>query len=256
MTNPPPHLPALLALSTSLRAARTQRNMGLRQLANRLGIQAQILSLWETGKRPPTLEDVAHILGFLRVDPTEYKRIMLIRRRLDSLNPFETSGADSISLQRIFEDVAIRILEWAPHIIPEPLQTPDYTHAILQGSATQPDDIDQELFARQVQQLDRRSSCSHSVLLGESATDGNFGSQLNGAAATRSQLSIKIVPTSACFAGMIEPFRIYETAGKVFTVALLHTHNTIFVTEPDAVKRYRSTFRKLEQEAVDYHALG
>ncbi|MGW4525002.1 Scr1 family TA system antitoxin-like transcriptional regulator [Amycolatopsis sp. NPDC004378] len=248
-------LPALLALSASLRAARTRRGMGLRRLADQLGVQAQVLSLWETGKRSPTLEEVAHILGFLQVDASEYGRIMQLRRRLDHPNLFETSGADSFTLQQIFEEMAIRILEWAPHIIPEPLQTPDYTRAILQGRAIRPDDLDQELFERQVRQLDRRPHCPQVVLLGESAAQGDFGAHLNGAAASHRHLSIKIVPASTCVAGVIEPFRIYETEDKVFTVALLHLHSTVFVTEPDAVKRYQSTFRELERDAVEYQAI-
>nr|WP_158104137.1 Scr1 family TA system antitoxin-like transcriptional regulator [Amycolatopsis pretoriensis] len=254
MTKAISNLPALLALSASLRAARTRRGMGLRRLADKLGVQAQMLSLWETGKRPPALEEVAHILGFLQVDATEYDRVMQLRYRLDSPNLFEISGADSFALQRIFEDIAVRVLEWAPHIIPELLQTPDYTRAILHGRAVLPDDLDQELFARQVRQLDRRPTCPQTILLGEPAVQADFGSQLNGAAASHRHLNLKIVPASACEAGVIEPFRIYETAGKVFTVALLHFHNTVFVTEPDAVERYRSTFRKLELDAFEYQA--
>lgn len=48
----------------------------------------------------------------------------------------------------------------------------------------------------------------------------------------------------------IEPFKIYEGRDKDFSVALRHQNNIIFIREPDAVERYRSTFSALERESV------
>ncbi|MEV6873119.1 helix-turn-helix domain-containing protein [Amycolatopsis sp. NPDC051128] len=46
-----------------LRGARTAEGLGLRRPAHKLGVSAQALSRWETGKRAPAIEDVAHVLG-------------------------------------------------------------------------------------------------------------------------------------------------------------------------------------------------
>jgi hypothetical protein len=50
----------------------------------------------------------------------------------------------------------------------------------------------------------------------------------------------------------IEPFTIYETDGKAFTVAFRHHDNVIFVSERKLVQSYRSTFKTLEREAIDH----
>jgi transcriptional regulator with XRE-family HTH domain len=123
MTKATPCLPALLALSASRRDARTAADFGLRRLATKLGVPAQNLSLWETGKRAPTIADLAHVLGFLRVSPEEYSRVMQLRRQLDDPISLETLDANSASHRRALEELAIRTFEWAPHAVPEPLQT-------------------------------------------------------------------------------------------------------------------------------------
>lgn len=252
MTKATSHLPALLTLSVSLRTARTARRVGLRRLADKLGIPPQTLSHWETAKRRPSSEDVAHILGFLRASPAEYDRVMRLCRELDNPTFIEPLEPDTVSLGRTFEEIAVRTLEWAPHIIPERLRTPEYLRAILQGRATRPDDIDQEIFAHNVRQLDRHRSGHHTILLGAAALEPPIESQLHAILTTADGpgITVRIVPASACVTGTIEPFTVYETQGKVFTVALRNEANTIFLSNPDIVKHYRSTFTALEREAI------
>ena len=254
MTRPSSRLPALLALSVSLRAARTARGLGLRRLADKLGIPAQYLSLWENGKRPPSTDEIAHLLGFLQVGPAEYNRIMRLHRQLDNPSVIVTVEPDADSLQRTFEQFAIRTLEWAPRVIPEPLQAPEYIRAILQGRATRPDDIDQEIFTRQVRKLDRDRNHRHTVLLCAAALHPEFGLPPNGISADLPHVDIRIVPAKACVTGTIEPFMIFEFEDKASTVVLRHQHNAIFLTEHDTVSRYRSTFRSLEKQAAEYRS--
>ncbi|MFF1612235.1 Scr1 family TA system antitoxin-like transcriptional regulator [Amycolatopsis sp. NPDC058278] len=246
-------LPALLALSDSLRAARTDQGLGLRRFADALGVPAATLSSWETGKRQPEIDVVAHILGFLRVSPAEYQRIMWLWHQLDSPTFIENLIPGTASLRQKLDELAVRSWEWAPHTVPEPLQTPEYTRAILQRDATQPDDIDVEVFIRQAQQLGRKQPRRRTVLLGAAALAPAAASQLHaiGATADRLHVKIRIVPASTEGARTMEPFTIYETAGKTFTVALRHHDNVIFVSERDVVQRYRSRFRSLEREVID-----
>ncbi|MEU4524760.1 Scr1 family TA system antitoxin-like transcriptional regulator [Amycolatopsis sp. NPDC024027] len=249
MTKASPCLPALLALSACLREARTSEGLGLRRLATKLGVSAQALSLWETGKRAPAIEDVAHILGFLRVSPAEYNRVMRLRRQLDDPVSIGSLDAGSASQRRALEELAVRTFEWAPHVVPEPLQTPEYIQAIAQDAAGQVD-LDQAIFEHQVRQLDQGWTGHRTVLVGAAALVPAIEPQLQAlrAAADLPGLAIRIVPPSA--AKQTDPFTIYEGRGKVFTVALRHQDNIIFVSEPDAVQSYRSTFKALERRSV------
>ncbi|QKV80693.1 Scr1 family TA system antitoxin-like transcriptional regulator [Amycolatopsis sp. Hca4] len=250
MTKATLNLPTLLALSASLREARTAENLGLRALAYKLGVPAQNLSLWETGKRVPAAEDVARILGFLRVSPAEYHRVMRLRRQLDAPVSVETLDAASASRRRVLEELAVRTFEWAPHVVPEPLQTPEYIRAIAQDHAARPDDLDQAVFEHQVRQLDQHRTGHSTVLLGAAALNPAADPQLHAlrAVASLPRLVIKIVPPGVT--RTIDPFTIYEGQGSAFTVALRHHDNVIFISESDAVQRYRSTFRALERESV------
>ncbi|MDQ7805570.1 Scr1 family TA system antitoxin-like transcriptional regulator [Amycolatopsis sp. A133] len=250
MTKASPCLPALLALSASLRTARTAEGLGLRQLAHKLGISAQVLSLWETGKRAPAIEDVAHVLGFLRVSPVEYGRVMRLRQQLEDPISIETLDAGSTSQRRALEALAVRTFDWAPHVVPEPLQTPEYIRAIAQEHAAGPDDLDQAVFEHQVRQLDQDWTGHHTVLVGTAALAPAIDPQLQAlrAAANLPGLVVKIVPPSV--AKGIDPFTIYEGQSGAFTVALRHQDNVIFINEPDAVRSYRSTFKALERGSV------
>jgi transcriptional regulator with XRE-family HTH domain len=249
MNKASPCLPALLALSAYLREARTSEGLGLRRLATKLGVSAQALSLWETGKRAPAIEDVAHILGFLRVSPAEYNWVMRLRRQLDDPVSIGSLDAGSASQRRALEELAVRTFEWAPHVVPETLQSPEYIQAIAQDAAG-PDDLDQAVFEHQVRQLDQGWTGHRTVLVGAAALAPAIEPQLQAlrAAANLPGLAIRIVPPSAAKA--TDPFTIYEGQGKAFTVALRHQDNIIFVSEPDAVQSYRSTFKALERGSV------
>jgi len=250
MTKASPCLPALLALSASLRGARTAEGLGLRRLAHKLGVSAQALSLWETGKRAPAIEDVAHVLGFLRVSPEEYDRVMRLRRHLEDPISIEALDAGSTSHRRALEELAVRTFEWAPHVIPEPLQTTEYIRAIAQDHAAAPDDLDQAIFEHQVRQLDQGWTGHRTVLVGAAALAPAIEPQLQAlrAASNFPALAIRIVPPAV--AKTIDAFTIYEGQGSAFTIALRHQDNIIFVSEPDAVQGYRSTFKALERGSV------
>ncbi|WP_410597069.1 Scr1 family TA system antitoxin-like transcriptional regulator [Amycolatopsis sp. lyj-23] len=249
MTKASCYLPALLALSASLRKARTAEGLGLRQLAHKLGVSAQALSLWETGKRAPAIEDVAHVLGFLQVDSAEYNRVMRLRRQLEDPISIEALDASPTSQRRTLEELAVRIFEWAPHVVPEPLQTPEYIQAMAREHVVAPDDLDQAVFEHQVRQLGQGWTAQRTVLLGAAALKPATGPQLQAlrAASNGPGLVVKIVASSA--AKTTDSFTIYEGTGKTFTVALQHQDNLIFISEPDTVQGYRSTFEALERKS-------
>jgi hypothetical protein len=70
--------------------------------------------------------------------------------------------------------------------------------------------------------------------------------------ANHQQIDTRIVPSETLLARTIEPFVIYETAEKVFTVVLRHEHATIYLSDLATVKRYKATFDALQRKAVAY----
>jgi len=245
-------LTALLVLSASLRAARTAEGLGLRHLARKLGVSAQLLSLWETGKRSPAVEDTAHLLGYLRVNPREYHRIMQLRYQIDNPIAVETLSTGSTGQLHAIQEISIRTFEWAPQVVPEPLQTPEYIKAIWQGPASSPDDLDLAVFAHQIRQLERTRPSHETFLLGVEALAPAAVPQLQALRSTANEptLKVRIVRPSRPAAETIEPFTIYEVAKDVFTVALRHQDNIFLVSETDTVQRYRSTFKALERNSI------
>jgi transcriptional regulator with XRE-family HTH domain len=67
--------PAARTLAASLREEREARNVGLRRLADKLGVLPQVLSLWEKGQRLASVEDVSAILALLGVTGEKRDRI-------------------------------------------------------------------------------------------------------------------------------------------------------------------------------------
>ena len=82
--------PATVAVSSSLRDARKRRGIGLRRLADKIGVHPATLSAWELGIKVAPATAVAWILGYLRVESAEYDRVMALapaRRRREPGRP-------------------------------------------------------------------------------------------------------------------------------------------------------------------------
>ncbi|MEV6831228.1 helix-turn-helix transcriptional regulator [Amycolatopsis sp. NPDC051102] len=251
-----PRPPALLAASIGLREARMSRRISLRKLATKLGFHPQNLSQWETGGRAPTETDAAWMLGFLRVSREEYQRIMELVRHCNDSNFVEPVDPAAEPLLWTYERRS-RILQWAPRILPDLLQTSTYTRATLSGES----DIDIEVFQRRVRQdvLSGEHDNQHLFLLGEAALVGGPASppapqdQLHHlrSLASRNTVAIRIVPADAGPCGLIDPFSVFEDEERRPTVALRHHHSNLYITSPPLAGRYRETIDQLRGVALD-----
>jgi len=241
-----PLRPALLVLGTALRELRTTQGMGLRVLARRLGISAADLSAWELGMRRPPAEAAALILGYLRAKPAEYRQLMQLHGQSDRSSYVEDLGPNVTDLQHVYEKQAVRVSEWAPHILPEVLQTAEYRQAILSDGEVELDDIDQEIFERQVGELDRPQGYRHVVLVSEAAWP------TSSCLPHTDKVTIRVVPTNACTSEASHGFTIYELVSSTFTVVLRHEHAVIYLGETGTVERYRATFARLQRKALDH----
>lgn len=129
--------PQALSLGIGLRAAREAAGLGLRQLADELGLHAGTLSRWEGGSRLPRLEDVALILGRLGVTDERRDELLELARKGDQF-PWLSLGSHQQGRQLAtlleFEANAALITCVDPLLIPGLMQTSEYARAIMQGA--------------------------------------------------------------------------------------------------------------------------
>ncbi|WP_083822397.1 helix-turn-helix domain-containing protein [Saccharopolyspora spinosa] len=90
--------PRARALAAGLRQARRDRGVSLRELAKHISSDASNLSKIELGKKVPTPELVARILGALHTPQEEYERILELARNASEPNGL-TVGMPGITKQ-------------------------------------------------------------------------------------------------------------------------------------------------------------
>lgn len=119
-------------LAAGLRVLRDRSGMTTRALAEVIGASAANISNWERGERLPSEERLTQLLEALRASDDERERLLGLRRQASGPGQL-AAGAPSIGeqLARLIEheQVARRITDVAPLIIPGLLQTSDYARA-------------------------------------------------------------------------------------------------------------------------------
>lgn len=123
-------------LGAALRALRDRSGLTTRALADLIGGSAANVSNWETGARLPSEERIGRICDATDATPDEREGLLGLRRRADGPGQL-VGGAPSIGEQLAslieHEQVARRITDVAPLLIPGLLQTSDYARATLVG---------------------------------------------------------------------------------------------------------------------------
>ncbi|UOX88384.1 Scr1 family TA system antitoxin-like transcriptional regulator [Amycolatopsis sp. FBCC-B4732] len=231
-------------------------------MAAKLGFSPSALSGWETGERAIEPGQLGWILGYLQVEPAERQLLTHLHRQSERTSYIESLTSGTPSLQEVYEQHALRTFQWAPHVVPDLLQTAEYAHAVL-GRVAPADDVDQEILTRQVRQLDRDPRHRHTVLLGAAAVNHELvppevqRAQLRHITALADLGLVKagVVRENLGPAGPTAPFVVYQTAAKTFTVVLRHEHAAVYLSDLDTVRRYRSTFATLQKRTVDYGEL-
>ena len=260
MTNASLRYPGFYVVGRAIREHRIARGVSLRRLARWMEMSPGHLSSWEIGERRIPAVTLGWVLGLLEVPPVECHLLSRLHAESERTSYVERVDSNTVSLQRAYDRYTLHTFEWAPRVVPDLLQTFDYAHALPGARTTPPDEVDQEIFARQVRQVDRAPEHRYTLLLGSPALAladiprEILQAQLQELTnpVNRRRVHTRIVPAEATTAPAIEPFVIYETADKAFTVVLRHEHSTIYLSDPTTVKRYRSTFRALQDKSVVY----
>jgi transcriptional regulator with XRE-family HTH domain len=260
--------PGARALSASLREVREARKYGLRELSRALEIDPQLLSQWERALRVPPVEEVARILGYLRVDRATTKRILFLARHakdpnwLDS-NPSDLPAALTAVIQ--CEQTASLITSWSPLIVPGLLQTPDYTRALLNAAGIKVEDADARLVVRLNRQriLSGYEPVGLNAIISELAIREVVGDpavmsdQIDYllALADKAHISLRIVPADVGHhPGQTGMFVLYDFPTDPAIVYMEHYHASAFVNEVDAIASYRKLTKLLLGKALSEDA--
>jgi transcriptional regulator with XRE-family HTH domain len=138
--------PRARALGFGLRTCREARNLGVRQLARKIGVHAQELSNWEYGKRIPKVEQVALLMGALVVEPGERARLLDLARSAHEPSWLEASKT---GVYVLYEREASELFGWEPVLVPGLLQTPAYARTVLADLGVAGDELERLLLLRQ-----------------------------------------------------------------------------------------------------------
>ncbi len=217
----------------------------MRELARALEVDPRLLSQWELGIRVPPIEEVARILGYLRVDRAVTSRILFLAQHVKDPNWLDSNPSDlPAALTGIieYERTATKITNWAPAIVPGLLQTADYARAILTAAGTSEEEADRRLVMRLSRQniLTTREPVHLKAIVGEAAFRTRVGNEDIMSdqfdhlvqAVRRPNISLRIVPLDAGYhPGLIGPFIIYEFGDRPAIVHLEHHHASGFLPE-------------------------
>jgi len=259
--------PAARTLAASLREEREGRKVGLRVLADELGILPQLLSAWEKGHRLPSVEDVSAILALLGIHGEKRDRIRTLARHAREPNWLASSIDPPFALttRLELERTATAVTMWSPLIVPGLLQTPDYIRSIMDNSPIPIDQADKRLRVRLARQeiLTRPDPVRFTALLGERSLQENFGDtgvmsdQIDHllAMSARGNISLRIVPAGIGYhPGLIGPFDIYEFPGSPPIASVEHVYSTAFLHEETQISGHQQVAKLLRKVALSEEA--
>jgi transcriptional regulator with XRE-family HTH domain len=253
--------PRARALVSALRSIRQQYGITSRDLSRRMGFSHAFVSHWETGRRVPSPDEVAALLGELRVTGPERDRIMrLATDAAESGWPGVVGLPGHIVKALDCERWADEVVEWAPALIPELLQTPEYARATFDGASHV------EAESRALLRGGRREVVDHGIapvrfaaLISETALREPIGSarvmvdQLGQLAesAQRPNISIQIVPTLIGWhPGLAGAFTMYHFAESPEILYFPHYGSGVFCTESDHVLQHHRALDTLRDKAL------
>lgn len=250
--------PAVLSVSASVREARERRKIGLRQLARQLDIPAGRLSSLELADHIPHPHDVARILGCLGVVGAEYDQIMKLSKHVYIDNFVVQHDAEAFSLTWTYEQLADRIVEWAPTCLPDLLRLPQHLERELGADEAcsrsgKLEQLERSARRQAMQDGPRR----YVFLIGEDAVRaardqgcGDEQIQRVRSAASLPNVSARVVPTTAIGLNPPAAFTFFERRLSSMAVAFHHVHCTTYLTEKSLLGEYFDTAKTLQRQAL------
>lgn len=250
--------PRARALAAALRKALDDKGISARLLAERLKIDRSHLSRIVNGKRVPSVNTTALILGALGTAPEERDRIIELARNASEPN-WLTVGMPGIPRQLAgaveSERAASAIAEWSPMVLPGLLQTNDYVRAIARTGGLSAHEVESRVMVRGSRReiLTCRNPVTYNVLIDESGLRKPIGSpevmteQLRYliTIGKRSNITLRIVPDRVAWhPGMAGPFVLYDFPDASPFVHFEHHSSGAFVADSADVGVYQQSYRR------------
>jgi transcriptional regulator with XRE-family HTH domain len=263
MANPPASSPRVRALAARLRKLRTDRDLGVRELAARAGIAHSLLSNWENVRRIPQVDDVEPLLDAMGVVGEERDETIELARIATGSNKLY-SGVTGMSpgMAGVLEceATATEIFEWNLTVVPGLLQTADYARAILAASAPE-GAVEPLVMMRLGRQaiLSRTTPTEFTALVSEAAIREPIGSPAVHAAqlehllriGKRPNISIRVVKAGQGWhPGLVGPFIIYGFAESPPIIHIEHYSSSAFLYEAGDVAAFQAAAQELRGKAM------
>ncbi|MGW4057936.1 helix-turn-helix domain-containing protein [Amycolatopsis sp. NPDC004747] len=254
--------PRARALGFGLRSCREARNLGVRQLARKIGVHAQELSNWEYGKRIPKVEQVALLMGVLVVEPGERARLLELARTARELSWLEKEMPGPKGFTYVqYEREASEMFGWEPALVPGLFQTPAYTRVVLAGLGVPGEHIERQTLARQVRRdlLTGPRPTPYQVVVGEAALRPGFiepavmADQLRLVLdlVRRRNISVRVLRGgSSCHPGLCGPFAILDFEQLPPIVYVEQFQASGYLYDEDQVAGYRAAAKTLAALAL------
>lgn len=200
-------------VSAELRRWRETRGLSCKQIATALGWSESKVSRMETGERGLYADDVAAVLGFLRV-PAEIRQELLDLVRGGQETNWHEIGRDlpvSKLLRDLirFENEATAIYNFEPLLVPGLVQTAEYARVLMRKCLIgQPEQVIESMVAARMGRqrvLDRANPPQLSVIMEEMVLRRTLGEpammygQLQHlvAATARRHITVRVLPFNA-----------------------------------------------------------
>ncbi|AOS64968.1 DNA binding protein with helix-turn-helix domain [Actinoalloteichus hymeniacidonis] len=143
--------PRALALGSDLAEARIKSGLNQREAAQRFGFTQAVIARIETGRRVPTPDECAVLLGIYSTPLAEREHILELARDVDR-ETWTPVGSRHVPRQLgalvKYEAAATAICEVNPLVIPGLLQTFEYAQAVMSADRLSPSEIDARVMFR------------------------------------------------------------------------------------------------------------
>ncbi|WP_372666705.1 helix-turn-helix domain-containing protein [Amycolatopsis kentuckyensis] len=254
--SPPFATPRARALGFGMKKARKSRDLGVRELARLTHLSPQEISNWERGKRVPRVEEVATILGALRVEPDERARLVDLARTANEPNWLEQYAPPKLATFVEYEQTAETMFEWVPALVPGLLQTPAYIRALFAGTSRRKPDIENRIMVRLSRRevLTAQNPLRYQALLGEAALRQGIGDRAVMAGQLRHlivmtqarNVSLRVLPSGGGYhPGLYGPFVIFGFHDLPPIVHLEHYRGSGYLYDDQHVADYRAATESL-----------
>lgn len=252
----------------ALRKARTDRGLGLRELARQINRQPGQLSTWETATHRPKPDQVSQILTALGVSGDEYDEIIDLAYHDDSSPWVATSVPEQrqqLSALIDFEQHASKLTYVDPLLIPGLLQTSGYIQAVMSAGGVPKSEIATRVALR----LGRKDVITResSPIPFESYVCIQALTQVIGGAqvmvnqlkhiielAQRPNITVRIIRRDCGWHPALEgPFFFIDFVDERSLVHLETRQSGLFFHEPYHVSVYRRAIETVRQASHDAH---